>query len=97
MGGNGPDGGVDVELRRGKDLFLVQCKHWRDRLGVRPVRELFGLVAAQRATGGFVICSGSFTEDAVAFARTTGLQLYGPSEILKLFQTQPNENFNVHS
>lgn len=26
MGGNGPDGGVDLELTRGNERFLVQCK-----------------------------------------------------------------------
>jgi restriction system protein len=28
-GGRGPDGGVDLELKKDKELFFVQCKQWR--------------------------------------------------------------------
>lgn len=28
-GGNGPDGGVDLILRKHNEKYLVQCKHWR--------------------------------------------------------------------
>ena len=68
-GGGGADGGVDVVLRKGDAHYLVQCKHWRAlRVGVQPVRELYGVMAAHGAAGGFVVTSGDFTEDAVRFA-----------------------------
>lgn len=28
-GGGGADGGIDLELRKGGEVFLVQCKQWR--------------------------------------------------------------------
>jgi restriction system protein len=57
-------------------LFLVQCKHWRARqVGVSVVRELCGVVSAERAAGGFVVTSGSFTEEARAFAERTTVSL----------------------
>jgi restriction system protein len=69
-GGGGLDGGVDVQIRRGSDRYLVQCKHWRARrVGVEPVRELYGLIAAQRLAGGYVVTSGDFTDAARAFAK----------------------------
>jgi restriction system protein len=65
----GADGGVDLVVRRDGRRYLVQCKHWRaERVGVRPVRELFGVVAAEGAYGGFVVTSGGFTEEARRFA-----------------------------
>ena len=68
-GGGGADGGVDVVLRSSAEHYLVQCKHWRAmRVGVQPVRELYGVMAAHGAAGGFVVTSGDFTEDAVRFA-----------------------------
>ncbi len=68
-GGGGADGGVDVWVQRGGDRYLVQCKHWRARrVGVEPVRELYGLIAAQRLAGGYVVTSGDFTDAARAFA-----------------------------
>lgn len=75
-GGGGADGGVDVLLRKGSDRYIVQCKHWRARrVGVEPVRELYGLIAAKRMAGGFVVTSGDFTDEARAFANGRELQL----------------------
>ena len=55
-GGGGADGGVDIALARGSDRYLVQCKHWRAlRVGVEPVRELYGVIHARRSAGGFVM------------------------------------------
>ncbi len=39
------------------------------KVGVDVVRELYGVMAAKGATGGFVVTSGRFTEDAKAFAQ----------------------------
>lgn len=71
----GADGGIDIELRKGTELFLVQCKQWRaTKVGVEIVRELFGLMAARGATGGFVVSAGSFTKDAVEFCRGRNIE-----------------------
>ena len=72
IGGGGPDGGIDLVLTRpgknGGEKFLVQCKQWRAfKVGVDVVRELYGVMAAKGATGGFVVTSGRFTEDAISF------------------------------
>jgi len=75
-GGGGPDGGVDVLLQKGSDRYLVQCKHWRAlRVGAPPVRELYGVMAARRVAGGFVVTSGEFTEEAHRFAEGREIQL----------------------
>ncbi len=75
-GGGGPDGGVDVLLQKGSDRYLVQCKHWRARrVGVEAVRELYGVMAAQRMAGGFVVTSGDFTDEARAFASGREVEL----------------------
>jgi restriction system protein len=75
-GGGGPDGGVDVVLQKGSDKYLVQCKQWRAlRVGVQPVRELYGVMAARRVAGGFVVTSGEFTEEARNFAAGREIQL----------------------
>ena len=72
-GGGGADGGVDLVLTRpgknGAEKFLVQCKQWRAfKVGVDVVRELYGVMAAKGATGGFVVTLGRFTADAISFA-----------------------------
>ena len=72
-GGGGADGGVDLVLTKpgkgGGEKFLVQCKQWRAfKVGVDVVRELYGVMAARGAAGGFVVTSGRFTEHAISFA-----------------------------
>jgi restriction system protein len=72
----GPDGGVDLVLRRDGELHLVQCKQWRaQRVGVAVVRELYGAMAAQGAAGGFVVTSGRFTDEVKRFADGRNVQL----------------------
>ena len=79
-GGGGADGGVDLVLtksgKNGGEKFLVQCKQWRAfRVGVDVVRELYGVMAARGATGGFVVTSGRFTDEAVRFASGRNVNL----------------------
>ena len=87
LGGAGPDGGVDLVLRKDKEKFLVQCKHWKAfKVGVQVVRELYGVMAAQGAAGGFVVTSGSFTEEAVAFASGRNVRLVDGPKLFGLIQ-----------
>lgn len=75
-GGGGADGGVDLVLKMKGETFLVQCKQWRAlKVGVNTVRELYGVMAAKGATGGFVVTSGVFTEEACEFARGKNIEL----------------------
>lgn len=75
-GGGGADGGIDLVLKKGNERFLVQCKQWKAfKVSVNVVRELYGVMAAQGAAGGFVVTSGVFTEDAKAFAKGKNVAL----------------------
>ncbi|HVL89953.1 MAG TPA: restriction endonuclease [Actinomycetota bacterium] len=81
----GADGGVDLVLRRGNERIFVQCKHYAARrIDVRPIRELYGVMAAEGATGGIFICSGRYTSAAQEFARGKRLELIGEPELLEL-------------
>lgn len=86
-GGGGPDGGVDLRLRRGKETFLVQCKQWRaTRVGVDVVRELYGVMAAEGSSGGFVVTAGQFTPDAQGFATGRNIKLVDGKRLYGLIQ-----------
>jgi len=75
-GGGGADGGVDLVLLKGGEKLLVQCKHWKMyKVGVKVIRELYGVVVAENATGGIVISSGTFTQEAIDFAKGKPLEL----------------------
>ena len=87
-GGQGPDGGIDLVLAKGKERHLVQCKQWRaTKVGVAVVRELYGVMSAEGAAGGFVVTSGSFTQDAAEFARGRNIQLMDGAQLLQLLET----------
>jgi restriction system protein len=90
-GGGGPDGGVDLVLskpgRNGSEKFLVQCKQWRAyKVGVDVVRELYGVMAARGATGGFVVTSGRFTDEAFSFASGRNVTLVDGPKLRRLLQ-----------
>lgn len=87
IGGGGADGGVDLVLRKGSEVSLVQCKQWRaTQVGVQVVRELFGVMAARGAAQGFVVTSGSFTSDARAFADGRNVRLVDGPKLFGLIQ-----------
>lgn len=86
-GGGGADGGIDLILKKGGEKFIVQCKQWRAlKVGVTVVRELYGLMAAGGATGGFVVTCGRFTEEARAFSSGRNVTLVDGSELEKLIR-----------
>jgi restriction system protein len=85
VGGGGPDGGVDIELRKDGKTTLVQCKQWRTvQIGVKPVRELFGVMTAEHADQCALISSGTFTADARTFARDKPIELVDGHELQRM-------------
>lgn len=100
-GGCGADGGVDLVLRKGGEILLVQCKHWKlYKVGVKIVRELYGVVAAEGASGGIVISSGTFTQEAMDFAKGKPLELLDGNTLQNIItevqksETLPRNNLN---
>ncbi len=67
------DGGKDIILYAdgptGHNMYYVECKKYRkDRpVDVTLVRNLYGVVEADRATAGIMVTSSSFTPDARSF------------------------------
>lgn len=65
------DGGIDIV----SDQLVAQCKHYAGgSVGVREVRELFGVATSEGKTG-VVFTSGRFTAEAKKFADKTGVGL----------------------
>jgi hypothetical protein len=86
------DGGIDIYASRTEPnglhaLYFVQCKRQseRNRVGVRPVRELYGVVCARNATGGIVITTSFFTSPAIEFQSTVSnrMALQDNSDVLR--------------
>jgi restriction system protein len=86
--GGGADGGVDLilGLDDGKVTF-VQCKRWNGApVGVRQVRELYGVLHDRGASAAKLVATTSFTPDALAFAKGKPIELVGSNELLHLIR-----------
>ena len=82
------DGGVDVVLTRGDELVLVQCKQWRTRrVGVKPIRELYGVMMSENAAKAILVTCGSFTGGARRFAEGKPLALVDGPELWELVRS----------
>lgn len=97
-GGSGPDGGVDLVLRRNGETVLVQCKRWKQqaRVGAPTVRELRGAVARDKAMRGIFVTSSTFTREAIAEAEGQPMELVDGKALLELVkeaqgQTAPTQ------
>ncbi|MHB8507328.1 MAG: restriction endonuclease [Candidatus Dormibacteria bacterium] len=87
----GADGGVDMVLEREGATTYVQCKHWRaSKVNVRPIRELYGVMAGGSADRGVMVTTGRFTAAAVAEARGKPLDLIGGDDLLRLLGSRPS-------
>jgi restriction system protein len=85
MLGGGPDGGVDLLLRKNGNLVVVQCKRWRGKpVPVQIVRELYGVMIDQRASAAKLVATTTFTADAVAFAKGKPIELVDSNALLRL-------------
>jgi restriction system protein len=71
-----PDGEWDLVLKKQGFMSLVQCKHWRLRsVGLKAVRDLYGVMALHRADGGYLVTGGSFTPEAISYAADVRVEL----------------------
>lgn len=100
--GAGKDGGVDLYLFEPleggglkydhKPFSAIQCKSWLTKqIGVKTVRELYGVMSAEHIKRGAIVASGNFTDDAMAFAKDKHLQLISGIELLKLITALPKD------
>jgi restriction system protein len=92
-GGKQADGGVDLELHRGSETILVQCKHWTHRqVPVQRVRELLGVVSAAAADRGILISTSGFTSEAQAFAAGQPIELLDGRAFATLTRSANNQS-----
>jgi len=88
----GPDGGIDIRLYcdDGKPHSIVQCKAWNDRfVGVKPVRELLGVMTHEKIEKAFFMTSGRFSDDAKTVAKNNRITLIDGEMFLMMLKRLP--------
>ena len=89
----GADAAVDIWLhsrnRGGAAVSIVQCRHWMAwKIGIRPLRELRGVMAAHRIARGQFATTSRYTAEARAFARDNGIMLHDTRSLLQLIASR---------
>ncbi|WGT62030.1 restriction endonuclease [Variovorax paradoxus] len=91
---HGADGGVDIWLQsKHSDVpRIVQCKHWQGKVvGVKEMREFFGVMASHQLKSGTYVTSGVFSADARAFAKANGIHAQDGAALLELIAQRTPE------
>lgn len=84
------DGGVDLRLRRGSDIIVVQCKHWNAyKVPHNEVHQLLGIMVNEQASGAILVTSGEFTKAAIEAAGRHGhVQLVDGDDLREMLGPQ---------
>lgn len=92
----GPDGGIDLRLYhqhpegKSRPVAYVQCKAFKNRfVNVMTVRELYGVMAADKVETGYLVTTSDFTPDALAFASGKPLHLLNGRQVVERFNAVP--------
>ncbi len=90
------DGGIDLVLHSSGERTLVQCKQWKARsVGVKVVRELYGVMNDRGASRGIIACCGHYTNEASDFAERNGITLITGRDLERLISevksSQPSQ------
>jgi restriction system protein len=92
---HGADGGVDIWLYSANAVgpaAIAQCKHWTKKpVGVKDVREFFGVMASHQLKRGTYATTSSYTEDAMKFAKANGINAMDGAALLKLIASRTPE------
>jgi len=85
--GGGADGGIDLLLGRDGNVTVVQCKRRNGApVGVREVRELYGVLHHRGANAAKLVATTTFTADAIAFAENKPIELVDADSLLHLIR-----------
>lgn len=93
---HGADGGVDIWLHTAgtdKPVAVVQCKHWQGKpVGVKEIREFFGVMASHKLQRGIYATTSTYTEDAQQFATANGIAaMDGPALLAMIAKRTPEQ------
>ncbi|MEP6898813.1 MAG: restriction endonuclease [Rhodanobacter sp.] len=79
----GADGGIDLILRKDGRTTLVQCKQWQNwQVGVKVVREMYGLLMHHQAAAVKIVALGDYTSEARRFAQGKPIELIHGGDLI---------------
>lgn len=84
------DGGVDVIVRSSDKTLLIQCKGWESKVGVKPIREMAGVVQhhTEKNCVGIILSTNGFTSEAIKFANQSKTLLWDSKTLSEIAKGQ---------
>lgn len=82
------DGGVDViAKKKGKEDLYIQCKGWKENVGVKIVREMAGIVSSKKTTKAIIITTSDFTNEAKKEALEFNVELINFIKLIEIIDS----------
>ncbi len=83
-GGTG-DHGIDLVVHsRTNEIWFIQCKRYKGKIGEPVVRDFYGALRSANADAGAIITTGSITQQARYWAEGKPIRLYDGAQFLKI-------------
>lgn len=84
------DGGIDLIAISNnvfyKGKYIIQCKRYIGSVGEPVIRDLYGVVMAERANKGILITTGTFTNSAITFSKGKQIELIDGDSLNKIIE-----------
>jgi len=85
---NGADGGIDIKVYKNNQVAsLIQCKAWVWKIGVKEIRELYGIMASEQVSEGIFITTSTFSHDAIDFSQNKKITLVDGKGLMSRIET----------
>jgi len=93
--GGSYDEGIDVIAEKDGIKHYIQCKHYRNPVGVEKIRDFYGAITAKYSNEkAFFITTGYFTEEAERFVLDKNIELIDRPKLIRLIRQAESSNKN---
>jgi restriction system protein len=84
------DGGIDIfafmDKVAHKEKLILQCKRYKNNIGVKDIRELLGVVSDTKSNKGVLVTTSYFTRESIKLAnKNPRIELIDYATLAKLF------------
>ena len=80
------DEGVDLDLRRGDERSIAQCKRYRGTVGQPAIRDFYGALVHEKAVRGYFVTTGQFSLAASTWAQGKPIALTDGVDLLSALE-----------
>lgn len=81
------DFGADVVIEKGKERACIQCKRYKDVVGIKAVQEVIGSLKYYKANRGIVVTNSTYTDAAMALAKANDIELIDREKLIKMIKS----------